>query len=126
MQYVPAWEVEEVWQRASPLLALAVERQTAFNLEGLKAMLLRGEMHLWLNESAAMVTQIQTFQLERICVIVLCGGSGLETWAEKIRGTILKYAKSFGCAAVMVYGRSGWSRVFPELRVTDTVMRYKL
>ena len=126
MRYIPQWEVEEVWDKAAPMLQLAVSRQTAFNIEGLKTMLLRGEMHLWVHQSAAMTTQIQTFQLERVCVIVLCGGTDLSEWADGAWATLLKYARSFGCAAIMVYGRSGWAKVRPEFEITDTVLRYKL
>lgn len=125
MNYLPQWDVDSVWAKALPMLQGALAQQTAFNADGLHGMLLRGEMHLWMNDNAAAVTQIQTFQLERVCVVVLCGGAGLEasdeTWQQFTR-----YARSYGCAAIMVYGRAGWSRVIPGLVVTDTIMRFKL
>lgn len=87
----------------------------------------RGKFHLWIiPEKAAFVTEIQQYPQERICMIVLCGGEGMQEWVPDADATLSRYAVSMGCNAMMIVGRRGWSAVAPAYRVQDTVMRKQL
>ena len=126
MRYIPQWEIDSEWTRLLPMLKMPLDRQTAFDEIGLYAMLKRGEMQLWDAVDAALVTQIQTYQLERICMLVLAGGTNLDNWKRDMLDMIVRYAKFNGCKALCINGRAGWSRIVPEFNVTDTVMRMNL
>lgn len=126
MRFIPQWEIDSEWSRLLPLLKLPLDRQTAFDEVGLYTMLKRGEMQLWDAGDAAVVTQLQTYQLERICAIVLAGGTHLHNWKNGMLGMLTRYAKFNGCKALCITGRSGWSRVLDGFEVTDTVMRKTL
>ncbi len=127
LEFVPVWDVEREWSGIAPLLAKALEKQSAMSIESVKADCLRGKFWLWhIPGRAAFVTEVQQFPLERICMIVLCGGSGIQDWLAESDETITRHARHFGCAAVMLVGRPGWSRVCSEYRVQDYIMRKQL
>lgn len=126
MIFIPPWDVDSNWVDYADRLAPALGRQTAFDEAGIKSMLTQGNMHLWDAGHAVLVTQIQAFQLERVCVIVMCAGRDMESWSDEAWAVICRYAGHHGCKAIQVYGRAGWSRARPELKVVETVMRAEL
>ena len=127
LEYVPLWDIEREWGAIAPLLAKALEKQTAMSIESVKADCLRGKFWLWhVPGRAAFVTEVQQFPLERICMIVLCGGDGLEEWLAESDETLSRHAQHFGCSAMMIVGRAGWSKVCPEYRIQDHIMRKAL
>lgn len=126
MRFVPKWEVPERWGHVAPFLRKALARQTAWSEESIYTELMNERMHLWETEGAAFVTQIQTYPLERLCVIVMCGGSGMKGWTQEAVETMTHYARGYGCNAITVVGRKGWSRVWPALEEKETVMRAEL
>ncbi len=127
---VPAWDVDREWARLAPLVEKPLKLQTALNPDAVRAELLNGRMHLWDGGSVALVTQIQTFACERICVIVLAGGSGLvgrrnSALRESLLAEIERYAKAHGCSALQIVGRKGWLRYGFD-STHEVVMRRKL
>ena len=127
LQVVPVWDVPIVWDEVAPLLAKAVAKQTAMSLESLREDCLRGKFWLWhIPGVVAFVTEIQQFPIERIEMIVLCGGENLEAWMEEADATLTRHAKHFGCTALMIVGRQGWARAAPEYKAVATVMRKEL
>lgn len=127
LELIPMWDLEEHWESVAPLLAKAIAKQTAMTLESVHADVKGAKFHLWhIPGKAAFVTQIQNFPSERICMIVLCGGEGMDEWLRIADETLTRYARSFGCNAMMIVGREGWSRVIPAYEVTDVVMRKAL
>ena len=112
---------------AAPFLELALARQTGMSLESVKADIKRVKFFLWvIPGKAAIVTEIQQYPLEKICMIVLCGGNGMEEWLESADATLCRHATHFGCTAVMIVGRSGWSRVLSDYQIQDVIMRKAL
>lgn len=127
LEFIPAWDLEERWSEVTPFLELALARQTGMNLESVKADVKRVKFFLWvIPGKAAIVTEIQQYALEKICMIVLCGGNGMEEWLELADATLCRHAKHFGCTAMMIVGRAGWSRVLPEYQIQDVIMRKSL
>lgn len=127
LEFIPAWDLEERWSEAAPFIERALARQSGMSLESVKADIKRVKFFLWLIPGrAAIVTEIQHYALEKICVIVLCGGDGMDEWLHHADATLCRHARHFGCAAMMIVGREGWSRVLPEYRVQDVIMRKPL
>ncbi len=127
LEFIPAWDVDEHWAAVAPHLAKALATQSAMSLESVHADVKRGKCHLWrIADKAAFVTEIQAFPREKIAMIILCGGEGLEHWMEVADETLTRYAKALGCHALMIVGRPGWSKVLPAFRITDFIMRKQL
>ena len=127
LEFVPMWDVDEHWAEIAPMLEKAIARQSAMSLDSTYQDLKRGKFFLWrVPGKAAFVTEIQNFPQERVCVVVLCGGEGIEEWLPAVDETIVRHARCFGCAALLIVGRRGWERVCPEFRVTDYVLRRSL
>lgn len=127
LEFIPMWDLDEHWNAVSPLLAKAIAKQSGMTLESVHADVKRGKFHLWsFPGKAALVTEIQQFPAERICMIVLCGGDGLSEWMIEADATLTRYAKAMGCVAMMIVGREGWSRVLPAYEIQDVVMRKSL
>ncbi len=124
--FIPLWDVDLVWPQAAPMLAKALALQESFSIESVYRGVKDGKFHLWLGDNVALITEIQQFPLERICMVVLCGGRAMESWEEIIDATITRYARTMGCAAMMIVGRRGWSKVYPEFHIDGYVMRKSL
>lgn len=127
LEFIPVWDLEQHWAAVAPLLAKALATQSGMSLESIQQDIKRLKFHLWrIADKAAFVTEIQQFPCEKIAMIVLCGGEGLDAWMHIADETLTRYAKALGCAAVMIVGRPGWSKVLPAYRITDFVMRKQL
>ena len=124
LEFIPPWDLEEHWPECAPFLEMALATQSAMSLESVHADIRGGKFLLWkIAGRAALVTQVQTFPLEKICMVVLCGGNHIEDWLQEADETLTRYARHLGCQALMIVGRRGWSRVIPAYHVQDVVMR---
>lgn len=127
LEFIPLWDLDEHWSECAPLLAKALARQSAMNLESVHQDVKRGKFLLWkISGHGALITEIQQFALEKICMVVLCGGDGMEEWLEVADRTLTRHAKALGCNALMIVGRPGWSKVVPSYQIQDVVMRKAL
>lgn len=127
LDFVPVWDIDIRWPEAAPLLQKPLERQSAMTIESVYRDCKSGKFHLWLIPGkVAFITEIQQFPAERICMIVLCGGEGLDEWKVQADEVLTRYARTMGCNALMIVGRLGWSVVMPEYRRTDYVLRKTL
>ena len=127
MRFVPAWEVPQEWPHIVEALRKVLKKQTAWDEKSIYNACIAGQMHLWSAEGAVFVTQVQQFPMEKVAVIVLCGGNGMEEWKEDAISAIDQYAKGNGCNAVCVVGRKGWERIYPGLKPNgEIVMRKEL
>ena len=109
------------------MLDKALAKQTAMNRESVYQDVKRGKFLLWkIKNKAAFVTEIQQFPLEKICMIVLCGGDDMDEWIEVADETLSRHARALGCSALMIVGRKGWSRAVPQYQIQDVVMRKSL
>ncbi len=127
LEFIPIWDVDLRWNEVAPFLEKPLRLQSAMSIESVHADCRSGKFHLWLLPGkAAFVTEVQQFPMERICMIVLCGGEDMGDWVVDADRTLTRYAASMGCKAMMIVGRSGWSRVNPAYQIQDTVMRKNL
>jgi len=122
---IPWWDVDAMWPQAEPFLAKALARQHDFAADDIKGFCKNQYMQLWLIPGHhALVTQIQDKTLCRICMIVLCGGDGLEFKGEAMTA-LTGYARAMHCDELRIEGRKGWAPVL-GFEPIATVMRKKL
>jgi hypothetical protein len=123
---VPGWDVAGVWPRVAACLQKALERQQEWRLADVYEQLLAQRMQLWVVPwDLAVVTQIQTYPGLRICMVVLCGGEGLQAHKHEF-DEIARWAKGLACDEVRIQGRDGWQRVYPKFEKTAALLRMKL
>jgi len=123
---VPYWDVASVWPRVSGCMQKALARQSEWRLPDILEQLTNQRMQLWVVPwKIAVVTQVQTYPGARICMLILCGGEGLEE-NKYLLAEIEKWACSLGCDEMRLMGRRGWRRIYPEYEQIATVMRRKL
>jgi len=123
---VPCWDVAALWPRVSPCVQKALERQCEWRLADIYEQLIGQRMQLWVVPwSLAVVTQVQTYPGTRICMLVLCGGSGLRENKTQLT-EIERWAKSIGCDEMRIHGRQGWRAVYPDYEQMATIMRKTL
>lgn len=122
---IPPWDVPALWPKVSPLLQKALARQTELEIDDVKQLCMNQSLQLWyVPDSHALATQIQNHPRLRICMIVLCGGTGL--WQRKpVMEALEGYARAMQCQEIRIQGRRGWSRVL-GFEPVATVMRKKL
>lgn len=122
--------IREIWPHVSPLLRAACCRTGLNAFSDIEADILAGRSLLWVAwngravESAAATILINS-EIGRVCIITVCGGSGMERWLALI-GQIEDYARDEGCARVRIYGRKGWLRVLDGYQQKYVIMDKEL
>jgi len=125
MLLIAPWDVDAMWPQAEPMLAKALARQHDLCAADIKNFCKNQLMQLWLIPGHhALVTQIQDKTLCRVCMIVLCGGKGLESKDEAMTA-LEAYARAMACDELRIEGRKGWGPVL-GFEPMATVMRKKL
>ena len=123
---VPYWDVVQVWPRVSGCVQKALARQREWRLPDILEQLTSQRMQLWVVPwTLAVVTQIQTYPGARICMLVLCGGEGLQE-NKALLGEIEQWARSLGCDEMRIQGRAGWQRLYPGYEPIAEVLRRRL
>jgi hypothetical protein len=127
LEFIPMWDIDLHWKEIAPHLAKAVAKQSGLSMESLYKDCKSGKYHLWkVPGRAALATQVQTFPCERVFMIVLAGGEGMDDWFQQADEVLTRCARSFDCNAMDIVGRRGWSRILPAYQVEAVVMRKKL
>jgi hypothetical protein len=122
--------VPEIWPHVEPLIRRAVERSISTDLVTVTAKLTNRQALLWLawdgeNIRAAAVTSINTANGIKRCVIVACGGNGLDDWLLLIR-PIESYAHDEDCISMAIIGRRGWQRKLSDYRPVAVTLEKRL
>ena len=120
----------DLWPHVRILAGSALDKTDLGLLSDLDTDVLSGRALLWIVSDGsaiqcAAVTQIQKTQASKVCMILTCGGSKIETWAHLLSG-VEQYAKEEGCDAVRFIGRKGWKRIYPKYREIGAVFERKL
>lgn len=112
-------EIERAWPHASAWVKSAFDTGLGDStFESTRGLLFGGHALLWLivdrgGVVGAVVTQIVQEPAKKLCTVLALGGTGMARW-KHLMTKIEKYAAHERCAAVRIYGRSGWQRVYPE------------
>lgn len=118
--------IREIWLHVSPLLRAACRRTGLNAFSDIEADVLAGRSLLWVAwdghaVEAAAATVLINSEIGKVCVITVCGGSGMKRWLPLI-GQIENYAKNEGCTRVRIYGRKGWLRVLDDYEQKHIIM----
>ena len=122
--------VRAIWPHVASLLKAACRRTRLNAFEDIEADVLSGRSLLWLVWSgsvveAAAATVLINSVIGKVCIITVCGGSGMRRWLPLLE-QIEAYAKREGCARVRIYGRRGWLRVLDGYTQKYVIMDKKL
>lgn len=124
---VPAADVGAAWPHVVGLIAAAVEPSGNYGAEDIRQALLARDMQLWTVLEAdrlrgAAVTEIVAYPRRKWLHGVICIGEGLMEWRDHI-ATLEAFAKSAGCAGVMLTARPGWEKAVGPLGYRKTHVR---
>lgn len=122
--------VHEIWPHVFALLKAACRRTGLNAFADIEGDVLAGRSLLWIARNgrtveAAAATILINSEIGKVCIITVCGGSGMKRWLpliEQIEG----YAKREGCARVRIYGRKGWGRVLEGYEEKHIIMDKEL
>jgi hypothetical protein len=122
--------VVEFWPHVSPLLKAACCRTKLNAFADIEADIFAGRSLLWMAwngravESAA-ATILVNSEIGKVCIITVCGGSGMKRWLPLIE-QIEAYARDECCKRVRIYGRKGWLRVLDGYEGKHIIMDKEL
>jgi hypothetical protein len=129
---VPPDNVAAVWPHVRALIHTAMKRGDLSSFQPVEASVLAGDALLWLawdpdaeRIAAAAVTELHQTEWRKVCVLVACGGAGVNRWIALLDG-IEAYARAAGCAAVRIMGRKGWARLLGDYRMKRIVLEKDL
>ena len=129
---VPPDRAAAVWPHVRALIHAAMKRGELSSLRPVEASVLAGDALLWLawdpgaeRITAAAVTELHETEWRKVCVLVACGGAGVNRWIALLDG-IEAYARAAGCVAVRIMGRKGWMRLLGDYRVKRIVLEKDL
>jgi hypothetical protein len=121
--------VHLIWPQVSHLIRRALERSDLGRFDILEQDVLAGRAILWLAIEGeilgAGVTQIETTEKSKVCVLRAVGGTQFKKWAG-VLPMIEEYARMFGCDKVRFAGRKGWERLIKNYNATRVVMERRL
>lgn len=82
-------------------------------LEDILHSLQTGEMQLWANDKACVVSLVQQYPQKKVCFIFLAGGE-LES-VLKMQPQVTEWAKAQGCELLSMVGRKGWAKALNKV-----------
>lgn len=126
---VPPDRAAEYWDVVKGLIRPALENSLT-DFDVVARAVCNGEMLLWLiwdgtEVYAAVVTQLSISNGKKFCTIVAIGGHRMPKWLHTI-ARIEKFARDEGCKSVAIMGRFGWSKLYPDYKVTSTTIQKEL
>jgi hypothetical protein len=129
---VPPDNAAAIWPHVRALIHAAMKRGGLSSFRPVEANVLAGDALLWLawdpgaaRITAAAVTELHATEWRKVCVLVACGGAGVDRWIALLEG-IEAYARAAGCSAVRIMGRKGWIRLLGDYRVKRIVLEKDL
>lgn len=123
-------EIDSYWPTVAPWLRRAMERGDLGLFKVVESDVKSQGAILWVAKvngelCGAAVTQIQTTERSRACVILACGGSGINSWL-RLLSSIEQYGRTYQCDLVRFEGRKGWTRLLPDYRTDKVIMERRL
>ena len=101
------------WDRCSLWIQAALDHGgNLFSLEDVLEAIQKGEAQFWPGKNCAMVTEIRKYPRKTLCNVWLAGGDLEEI--KQISMYIRSFAKLNNCDAIMLQGRPGWQKIFPQ------------
>ena len=113
--------VKTDWERCAPWLQSALDHAgNLFLLEHVWDTVASGKAQFWPGKGCAIVTEVKQYPLKRILNVWLAGGDleELKVMSHFVRS----YAEQMYCDAMMIQGRPGWHKVFPQRLRSVTLM----
>jgi hypothetical protein len=120
----------EFWPHVSPMIAMSLPPGGISRFADVENNVLSGANFLWIawdgrNVKAAVVTELQKIDDDKICVIIACGGHDMRQWVHLIK-EIEDYAWAEGCKKVRIWARPGWTRVLKSYGTSRVILERRL
>lgn len=74
---------------------------------------------------AVLVTELRKTHRGLACYMAAASGESVEDWAY-FKTTVENYARAEGCARVVLEGRRGWQKFFPDYHLTVVTLEKEL
>tara|TARA_R110002020_G_scaffold287099_1_gene502583 strand:- start:26644 stop:27075 length:432 start_codon:yes stop_codon:yes gene_type:complete len=68
------------------------------------------------------VSSIENHPQNSYLCIDLLGGIDYKAWGDKVRSEMRRLAKAAGLSGLVIHGRKGWAKAFPDLKVEYITM----
>ena len=130
--YVPAWQLEHVWDEAKPLLELAQRRIAGkMTIDDIHTNLKLSEQQLWMvrvdgKAMAAITTTLEVHPQCKLMRIMLIGGQKMPLWLDQSLCVIKEAARALGCKTIEADGRLGWAKHAPKCGFKEVTRTYEL
>jgi len=128
---IPPEEIWKIWPGVCDFIDAGFAASDVPMPDDILSQLRYGTRLLWVVATpeckivAAMLTQLFDMRNGKICKMMECGGSHMSAWKD-MRSQIEQYAREEGCDRVLVEGRPGWARVFPDYRTTAVMLEKRI
>lgn len=111
-----------VWNLAKPFLEKSMPYSGGrYDIDAMYEQIRQGTQQLWMiadedarNPIAAFTTRVIEYPRLKTLSCQFCGGHGVRDWAEQVDDLLNNIAREFGCTAIEMTGRKGWTRVLPS------------
>lgn len=91
-------------------------------IEWIDACLIEGTAQFWATDKAAMVTQVCDWPGGARTLRVLAAAGKKADLLGPLQAAATEYGRGQGCTHLMVEGREGWRRMFPDYRTYQVVL----
>lgn len=124
LEHVPA-----VWNHAVPLLRRAVDRAKMWSTDDVRARLLQGTAHMFVEWQAdgkidaAAVCEFQNYPLGGLWLRLWLMGAAKGYDQAAFQSEISEWAKRAGARGLELIGRKGWVREFPAAEIAGVILR---
>lgn len=128
---VPPNMVGGMWPSVAARIAAAYAAVDNIAPVDLADRLAEGKAVLWIAVDAAdviravLITEFPTTHRGKSCYLTAASGESVEDWAH-FKSTVEDYARQKGCARVVLDGRRGWQKFFPDYRLTVVTLEKEL
>jgi hypothetical protein len=119
IKFIYKEQVEQAWPFVEKWLQEATYVYPGYTANDIKVALLEGRHHLWLVFSsgeltAAFTTAIHIYPSAKVVEAVHLGGTGVESWIEKVADAVAEFGKINECSSVIMTGRPGFEKVYKK------------
>jgi hypothetical protein len=130
---LPPHTIEVLWPSLRVWLNPAIERSRGLVTEDItRDKCASGTWQCWVayhgtELKAAVVTRIITAPSGvKLLDAILAGGADRRLWQRPIVERLKDFAKEEECSSFQLLGRKGWERVYPEFKVEQIVMEFRI
>ena len=111
----------------SPFIDKALEKAPEYTFEDIIKDVLNNEAFIFSIDNGdevvgVAVTRYEIHPQKKYLQIHLLGGKDMTEWVSELRAKMKEFAILLGFDGVVIYGRPGWKKIFPDLRCERIIL----